>query len=114
MYMKLLLVDDNINYTKLLKLSLESEQFNIDTADNGNSALNKMREAVYDWVISDINMGTLNGIELSRKIRSEFPETKIILMTAFETQERIAELDIEAFLEKPVHAEDILKIINNK
>ena len=110
--MKLLLVDDNKNFTKLLKLSLESEQYNIDTADNGNSALSKMREAVYDWVISDINMGTLNGIELSRKIRSMYPETRIILMTAFETQEKIAELDIEAFLEKPVHAEDLLKIIN--
>ena len=110
--MKLLLVDDNKNFTKLLKLSLESEQYNIDTADNGSSALNKMREAVYEWVISDINMGKLNGIELSRKIRSEFPETKIILMTAFETQEKIAELNIDAFLEKPVHAEDILKIIN--
>jgi hypothetical protein len=34
-------------------------------------------------------------------------------MTAFETPEKIAELDIEAFLEKPVHAEDLLKIINN-
>jgi DNA-binding response OmpR family regulator len=111
--MKLLLVDDNKNFTKLLKLSLESKHYNIDTADNGNSALNKMRRTVFDWVISDINMGVLNGIELSRKIRSEYPQTKIILMTAFETPEKIAELDIEAFLEKPVHAEDLLKIINN-
>ncbi len=51
--------------------------------------------------------------ELSKKIRSDYPQTKIILMTAFETPETIAELDIEAFLEKPVHAEDLLKIINN-
>ncbi len=111
--MKLLLVDDNKNFTKLLKLSLKSKHYNIDTADNGSSALNKMRRAVFDWVISDINMGELNGIELSRKIRSEYPQTKIILMTAFETPEKISELDIEAFLEKPVHAEDLLKIINN-
>jgi len=111
--MKLLLVDDNKNFTKLLKLSLESKQYKIDTADNGTSALNKMRRTVYDWVISDINMGVLNGIELSKKIRSDYPQTKIILMTAFETPEIIAELDIEAFLEKPVHAEDLLKIINN-
>lgn len=111
--MRLLLVDDNKNFTKLLKLSLESELYNIDTADNGGSALNKMRRAVFDWVISDINMGVLNGIELSKKIRSEYPQTKIILMTAFETPEKITELDIEAFLEKPVHTEDLLKIINN-
>ena len=111
--MKLLLVDDNKNFTKLLKLSLESEQYKIDTADNGTSALNKMRRAVYDCVISDINMGVINGIELSKKIRSDYPQTKIILMTAFETPETIAELDIEAFLEKPIHAEDLLKIINN-
>ena len=65
---------------KLLKLSLESEHYNIDTADNGGSALNKMRQAVFDWVISDINMGVLNGIELSKKIRSEYPQTKIKLM----------------------------------
>ncbi len=112
--MKLLLVDDNRNLTKLLKLSLESEHFNIDTAENGSSALNKMRQAAFDWVISDINMGELNGIELSKKIKSEYPQTKIILMTAFETPEKIAELEIEAFLEKPVHTEDLLKIINSK
>ena len=111
--MKLLLVDDNKNFTKLLKLSLESEHYDIETAENGSSALNKMRRAFFDWVISDINMGVLNGIELSRQIRSEYPQTKIILMTAFETPEKIAELDIEAFLEKPVHTEDLLKIINN-
>ena len=110
--MNLLLVDDNKNFTKLLKLSLESEQYNIDTADNGTSALSKMRQAVYDWVISDINMDMMNGIELSRKIRSDYPHTKIILMTAFKTPETIKELEIEAFLEKPVHAEDLLKIIN--
>jgi len=111
--MKLLLVDDNKNFTKLLKLSLESEYYHIDTSDNGSSALNKMRRAFFDWVISDINMGVLNGIELSKKIRSKYPLTKIILMTAFETPEKISELNIEAFLEKPVHAEDLLKIINN-
>lgn len=110
--MKLLLVDDNKNFTKLLKLSLESEKYNIDTADNGITALSKMRWTFYDWVISDINMGVMNGIELSRHIRSDYPQTKIILMTAFETPETIAELDIEAFLEKPVHAEDLLIIIN--
>ena len=58
-------------------------------------------------------MDVLNGIELSKKIRSKYPLTKIILMTAFETPEKISELNIEAFLEKPVHAEDLLKIINN-
>ena len=111
--MKLLLVDDNKNFTKLLKLSLESEHYSIDTADNGSLALRKMKQSVFDWVISDINMDVLNGIELSKKIRYEYPETKIILMTAFEKPEKIAELDIEAFLEKPVHAEDLIRIIND-
>ncbi len=111
--MKLLLVDDNQNFIKLLKLSMENDFFKVDTAYNGKSAIEMMREAIYDWVISDINMEKLNGIELSKKIRSEYPKTKIILMTAYETPEKIAELDIDAFLEKPVHAEDLLKIINN-
>lgn len=110
--MRLLLVDDNKNFTKLLKLSLENEQYCIETAENGNSALAKMRIGNYDWVISDINMDPLNGIELSKIIRIEFPETKIILMTAYETPDKISELDIDAYLEKPVEAEDLLKIIN--
>lgn len=109
--MNLLLVDDNNNYTKLLKLSLEGDRFDIDTAENGYSALVKLKSKCYDWVISDINMENLNGIELSRKIRAEFPETKIILMTAFETPEIIDELDIDAFLEKPVDTEDLIKLI---
>ena len=111
--MKLLLVDDNKNFIELLKLSLESEHYRIETADNGSSAWKKIKQSFFDWVISDINMDVLNGIELSKKIRSEYPQTKIILMTAFETPEKIEELDIEAFLEKPVHAEDLLRVINN-
>lgn len=110
--MNLLLVDDNHNYTKLLKLSLESDTLYIDTAENGCSALVKLRSKCYDWVISDIHMEEINGIELSRTIRSEFPKTKIILMTAFETPETINELDIDAFLLKPVDTEDLLNIIN--
>jgi two-component system response regulator GlrR len=109
---KLLLVDDNENFIQLLKIALQDEDYEVDTANSGLSALSTMERTSYDWLISDIRMEELDGIGLAKKVKEQFPRTKIILMTAFEVAERIEELEVEGFLEKPVRVEDLCKIIN--
>ena len=110
---KLLLVDDNENFIQLLKIALQDENYEVDTADNGLSAISIMESTSYDWLISDIRMEELDGIELAKKVKKKYPRTKIILMTAYKVPERIEELEVEGFLEKPVHVEDLCKIINS-
>ena len=110
---KLLLVDDNENFIHLLKIALQDESYEVDTADDGLSALSIMKEKSYDWLVSDIRMDGLDGIGLARKVKESYPGTKIILMTAYKAPGGISELNVEGFLEKPVHIEDICRIIKN-
>ncbi len=109
---KLLLVDDNENFIKLLKIALEHEKYEVDTADCGLKALAIMKTRTYNWVISDIQMDLMDGIEMAQNIKESYPQTKILLMTAFEADPaKIKSLRVEGFLEKPVSAEDICGII---
>ena len=109
---KLLLVDDNKNFIQLLKIALEDENYEVDTADNGISALSLMEATSYDWLVSDIQMNEINGIELSKKVKERYPLTKIVLITAFDVPEQIETLEVDGVLEKPVHIEELCRIIN--
>ena len=110
---KLLLVDDNENFIQLLKIAMEDEDYEVDTTDSGMSVLSIMENTSYDWLISDIRMGDLDGIRLAKKVKEKYPRAKIILMTAYKVPERIEELEVEGFLEKPVRIDDLCKIINS-
>jgi DNA-binding NtrC family response regulator len=50
-------------------------------ANNGKEALNLLKKNKIDLVISDIRMPDINGLDLLVKIKKEFPETKVIIMT---------------------------------
>jgi len=113
MKQKLLVVDDNESFITLLKIGLQDENYEVDTAGNGISALSRMENTSYDWLVSDIRMDELDGIELAQEVKERYPQTKIILMTAFDVPDRTGELEVEVVLEKPIHVEDLCKIINN-
>lgn len=88
---KILVVDDNA----LLRLGL-TETFNIEPglepvgqAANGEEALEKVRELKPDVVTMDYQMPGDNGIETTKKILAEFPHTKIVLLSVFDSEEDI-------------------------
>ena len=63
---KLLLVDDDIELTELLSTLLELEGFDVETANNGLEALQKLNES-YKLVLLDVMMPKLNGIETLKR-----------------------------------------------
>lgn len=66
----ILLVEDTLFFLKLVKNYLESEGFEVITAENGLEALERLQEHTIDVVVSDIEMPGMNGIELVRAIRA--------------------------------------------
>lgn len=110
--MKILLVEDNELNMEIAKSILEIEGMIIDTAENGKIAVSKVMNAApgtYDFVIMDVQMPEMNGLDATRAIRNlpdkEQASIKIIAMTAnaFE-EDRKACLDagMDDYVTKPI------------
>lgn len=78
---KILVVDDEERIRRLLKMYLERENYTIDEADNGDTAVLKALQYDYDLIILDIMMPGKDGIEACKEIR-EKKATPIIMLTA--------------------------------
>ncbi|MCL2693479.1 MAG: response regulator transcription factor [Oscillospiraceae bacterium] len=82
--MKLLIVDDDGLIRDSLKILFETKEgWVARTAGNGASALEMCKEEQPDIVLMDIRMPVFDGVEATRKIKAEFPDVKIIMLTTF-------------------------------
>jgi DNA-binding response OmpR family regulator len=107
---KILVVDDEPLYLRLLQINLLTEGYEVITADNGEEAL----EAIYanspDLVLLDIMMPKLDGITTCERIR-QFSNIPIIMLTARgEEQDRVQGLNVGAddYIVKPFSATELL------
>ncbi len=112
----LLIVDDEQSYRQLLSLVFDGENHIIRTAMNGREAMELLHEEPADVIITDVKMPDMNGIELLRAAREQYPDIGVVLMTAFATVETAREafkLGADDFIQKPFDVEE-LKIIVKK
>lgn len=112
---RLLLVDDEKSITKLLSTFLQHYQLNIQCADQGEIALNSLKNNNFDLVLSDINMpGEIDGIKLAQKIHQSWPKLPIILMSGFIKDDRLSapELINIPLLNKPFKKKELLDLIH--
>jgi DNA-binding NtrC family response regulator len=82
---KLLIIDDEERLRSLLARILELEGYDVLTASTGKEGLRKLTQDVIQVVISDVKLPDINGIELTTQIKTNFPATEIIVLTAFGT-----------------------------
>ncbi len=90
---KLLLVDDHKMVREGLKSVLEKEGFKIVAqANNGIEALNILKVSRVDIVLTDINMPKMDGVELMRNIKAEYPDQKVIALTMLGENQHIKQM----------------------
>ena len=109
---KVLLVDDEVEFTEVLSKRMETRGVDVDTAANGPEALEKARNSSYDAIILDLSMPGMDGIETLRRLLEAKPELQIILLTGKATLQKGVEamkLGAVDFLEKPA---DIQKLMD--
>ena len=107
---RILVVDDEPRYQKLLRVNLEPEGYEIITASNGQEALDRISTHHPDLVILDIMMPVLNGIATCERIR-EFSNVPVIILTAKgEEADRVAGLNVGAddYVVKPFSAIELV------
>ena len=117
---KILIVDDDVDLTKALKVTLESRKYTVVTAADRAEGMEKAQAQKPDLFILDVMMGTWqDGFEMSREIKKDprFKDTPILMLTSI--QERTGMefkstagdpnwLPVEGFMEKPVEPEVLL------
>jgi signal transduction histidine kinase/DNA-binding response OmpR family regulator len=84
--LKVLMAEDNVMNQELAKAIFKDIGWNLDIADNGNIAIDKLKTGTYDIILMDIQMPELDGYEATQKIRNEFDppicDIPIIAITA--------------------------------
>jgi two-component system alkaline phosphatase synthesis response regulator PhoP len=113
---KILAVDDEADFLRILKINLEAEGFDVVTALDGLEALDKARSEKPDVVVLDIMLPGLNGEEVCRVIRKDpvLNKTPIIMLTAKAGDaDRIISRVIGAdiYITKPADFEELHKAI---
>ncbi len=110
MSIKILLVDDEPLYLRLLRVNLEAEGYEIVTAKNGEEALEIISQSMPNLIIMDIMMPKMDGIAASTRIR-QFSNVPIIMLTALtEEQDRVKGLNLGAddYVSKPFSATELV------
>ncbi len=108
-----LVVDDDHDMRTLLRDVLEDHGYKVTLAQNGQEALKNLREREYPVVLTDLRMKGIQGIELLAEIKRSFPDTNVILMTAFGSVETALEAMKQGasdYLMKPVKNDDLLRV----
>src|SRR5579871_2113258 len=108
---RILVVDDENNIRMMIRLALQHVGHNVETAADGNEALDKYGNGKdFDLVLLDQRMPGLEGLEVLKQMRYHNPDAKIIMATAFGT----IDLAVEAmkagatdFLRKPFTTETL-------
>jgi two-component system chemotaxis response regulator CheY len=117
MALTILVVDDSVTMVMSLKTTLALNGFQVETANNGQAALEKLKGGVKpDLILTDINMPVMGGFELIGKVRAlpGFRFVPILTLTTESEASKRSEgkrLGATGWLVKPVAGNDLIKVI---
>jgi len=111
--MKIMVVDDMSTMRRIVKNILKQIGFsNVDEAENGQEALEKLKADTFGFVVSDWNMPVMTGIDMLRAIRSDeaLKHIPVLMVTAEAKKENIVEAvqaGVSNYIVKPFTAESL-------
>jgi two-component system chemotaxis response regulator CheY len=113
---RIISVDDSSTMRRMVSFTLKSAGYDVIEAGDGAEALTVLKVRSVDLVISDINMPNLNGIELTRQLRSHpaYGRTPIILLTTESDPQKKAEgraAGATGWIVKPFSQEQLLAVV---
>jgi two-component system alkaline phosphatase synthesis response regulator PhoP len=107
----ILLVEDEEHLHEALKLNLEMEGYEVDSAFDGGDALKKIQSAHYDLLVLDIMLPSLDGFSITERMRLNNNQTPILILSAKNTSaNRVQGLKLGAddYLTKPFNLEELI------
>lgn len=114
----ILVVDDNQPFLNLITkiFNKYKDKFSIHTSINGVKALELLKSKHYSVVITDLQMPNMDGYALLEKIKKQFPDIPVVVITAFDkpkTEVVVKRTGAYAYFTKPLVMEDLIQCIEN-
>ena len=112
--MRALVVDDEETLRLTVRSALESRNYIVDEAEDGQQAVDKALQCHYDVVILDVNMPNINGLEALQKIKQHSPQTLCLVATAYsDLKDAVTAIKYGAYdyIEKPLNPSHLIKIL---
>ena len=109
-----MIIDDEKIVGDMAKISLEEEGYEVETFLNAGPALKKLEEQPFDVVVTDLKMKNIDGLEVLRTVKKLYPNTKVIMITAFANLDVAIEAikeDVFDFFPKPVRIKELKESI---
>ncbi|HMK22515.1 MAG TPA: response regulator transcription factor [Terriglobales bacterium] len=107
---RILVVDDETQITRVLRTALSSHSYDVRVANDGEGALEIMKDWTPDLVITDLSMPHMNGLELTRRLRTASSIPIVVLSVRGEERTKVEALDAGAddYVTKPFGMEELL------
>jgi excisionase family DNA binding protein len=108
---RVLVVDDEASIRELLSKTLALAEYDVDTAADATSALDRMRTGGYDLLIADLKMPGMDGLTLIRQAKRIKSDLPVIIITGFSTESSAIEavnLGVAGYLTKPFRVPQVL------
>ena len=111
-----MIVDDEetLTYSLYQSFILAKQNYEIVTASSGEEASEKLKSSKFDLVITDISMPGMSGLELLAWIREKYPQTVVLVMTAYGSEDKREEalsLGARNYIEKPFEIKEIKQLV---
>jgi two-component system response regulator AtoC len=113
--MNILIVDDEKIKRVTLKEDLEDAGYDAFTASSGDETLELLKKEGFEIVVTDLRMQQMDGIELLKKVKADYPDIYVIMMTAYATVETAVEamkLGAYDYITKPFSSDELLLILD--
>ncbi len=107
---KVLVVDDEPQILRALRINLQARQYDVVTASDATSALREARTQRPDLIVLDLGLPDLDGVEVIRQVRSWSPVPIVVLSGRADSRDKIEALDAGAddYVTKPFSLEELL------
>jgi len=117
---RIMIVDDEQVIARLFTIALQDNGFIVDVFNDHLSALSNYKAGLYDLLLLDIRMPTMNGFELYQKIKDIDDKAQVCFITAYE--ESINDFrrlfpnleEVDCFITKPIEMHNLVKIVKSK
>jgi two-component system response regulator PilR (NtrC family) len=107
---RVMVVDDEENIREVLSNYLESMNYSVDTAEDGQQALQNYKKGDFDLIISDLLMPNIDGLELLKRVREIDKDVIFLMITGYPSIETAVDAIKKGaydYITKPFHMEDV-------
>ena len=113
---RLLIVDDEetLTYSLYQSFILSPNDYEVVTASSGEEAIERMQNAPFDLIITDIFMPGISGFDVLEWVKKEQPQTEVVIMTAYgssENREKALASGASYYLEKPFEIKEFKNLV---